>query len=523
MDIKSRTRYYMGRSWWKRWKEKENLVPDQQGCFELKRGDGGTLSVPRWDEPAMPVAQCSGRPRLVKEVTDNGACRIGTAKTKGKMRVVTMQSARVKRLLRPVHDAAYSHLSLQPWLVRGTVTSEHFSSLVQDMLPGESLISGDYEASTDNLHADAVYAVIDVLAESLPDDLAQVLRESFSSVYVEDSSGGRSRVVRGSMMGNLLSFVVLCLLNKIMLDRARQIVEGCGPTYRRALINGDDACFPGGPGLYKEWLVQVSLVGFVINVDKSMVSRDYGELNSTFYSVNRGSLEPRYSFGFLASDSWKLPEGTLIPALFEVVDLLKFSTAAWFLNLLPVRRLISRVHPEANSFSRRWWGFLVKKRWFRTIWQGSSHEGLTVSSGVERKLPMVLGPPVTEEADEADIKAAEKIITRDYVDGWRGKTCEPIKKKVLHAPQKVKSFFNVRLERGERVWKRLWLQPVLEMVELRFPHWLCHTPADWIIDQPGLTVVRPVRVSLRSRLFRPFLPDDIVPVIGSSFKYYQLQ
>jgi len=78
-------------------------IPDQQGCLQKKRVDGGTFAVGYEESLIRPANHV----------------RVGCAKTKGKVRVVTMQGARVKRVLSPVHDVLYSYLSRFGWLVRG--------------------------------------------------------------------------------------------------------------------------------------------------------------------------------------------------------------------------------------------------------------------------------------------------------------------------------------------------------------------------------------------------------------------
>jgi len=531
-DIKARARWYMGNRWWDETKERKcAYVPDQQGCAEMERGCGGSLSVrPPWipergvlgtviDPLGNLVVNCG-----TEEVEEGpvSCCRIGVAKKKGKVRVVTMQSARAKRILRPVHRAAYDHLSRQEWLVRGQVTPDHFETIRSDLRPGESFRSGDFEASTDNLNKDAVLAVVSVLAEALPLRRRKVLLATFEDTWVE-WKGARRKVVRGSMMGNLLSFVVLCLLNKICLDRARQRVEGCGPVWRKALVNGDDLLFAGSDRLFQAWLEETKEVGFVINLKKTMVSTRYGDLNSCLYDYSQKRVVPVFDFGFLGTDSWKQPEGSLADGVFSLLPKLRFATAAWFLNTHVVQSLFARVAPPVSVFPRRWWQFLVKKRWFRSVM--SLPDPVAISSGTERKLPFVLGPPLRESNKkiENDIKKAERIYTRSIVREWWGVWyfkndagfMVPITPKVTKIEKrpvvKCRSQKNIKLLRGPPQWRRLWLQPVLELVEELFPELLCYTDPDWLVDQPGLTVHVPlVRRSLRPLSFFP--PGEFVPL-----------
>nr|UYL95458.1 MAG: RNA-dependent RNA polymerase [Jinan Botou tick virus 1] len=524
-DIKSRARWYMGTRWWKERRSGVAYVPDQKGCYELERKCGGTLSVPRhWEDGIVVQPSCSGPIEnpdgdfIIRENKDAGACRLGTAKKKGKMRVVTMQTARAKRILRPVHESAYDHLCRQPWVVRGEVNSDQMASIAEDHKEGELFTSGDFEASTDNLNKDAVLAVVEVLCEALPERRARVLRDTFEHTWV-DWEGERREVVRGSMMGNLLSFVVLCLLNKICLDRARQRSENCGPLYRRALVNGDDLFFSGSEKCYEAWLEETNRVGFVINRSKTMRSARWGDLNSTTYDFRAGRFVRRLCFGFLGTDSWKEPEGSVVGPLFDLVGQLKFSTSAWLLNTYQVQCIFTRVNPPLSLIPRRWWQFLVKKRWFRNTF--SIQERDCEVTGSERKLPLILGPPLKESSGPVEAKLArlERYVTRKAVSMWRGHLCAPVEKKIRKVPlPKRNAYPNIRLSRGSPIWRRLWCEPVLRLLEARSPELFDYSNSDWISDQPNLTTFVPLKRSAIRPSAYNFGPNhlllpDCVPVV----------
>nr|UUW21010.1 MAG: putative RNA-dependent RNA polymerase [Sanya botourmia-like virus 2] len=530
-DIRRRVRKIMGRGWWK--ERTREYVPDQQGCLEQERGCGGTLSASfDWEsdlqraeklgipDSSFAVAVREDDPRLPN-------CRLGVAKSKGKMRVVTMQSALMKSVLRPVHEAAYDRISRRPWLVRGAVTKEHFESLRWALYPGHHLNSGDYEASTDNLHKDAVLAVVETLSEELPAREARLFVQSFKECAVENSwcncqeavmpgvfrylhLGEECPVVRGSMMGNLGSFVVLCLLNRIAFERALKL---CGyPPNHPCLLNGDDILFPGESGLYHSWLHSTKEVGFVINKSKTMRSKTYGDLNSQTYRYDKSRMVKKLCFGFLGSDSWKQPEGSLCTPLFELCQQLSFSTAAWLLVAFPVRKLLARAPLPLSSIPRRWWGFLVKKSWFRGLMDQSTFA--VEESGTERALPFVVGPPIhTTPYLESRIREMEDHVTRPIVKEWQGIPVCPLERKLPHRTfSKLRCKF--RLRRAVLGWQRLWLAPVLEFVKFNCPSILVDGYPDWVDDQPGLQLSYQL---IRTPMRRPFCfaPQlvDFVPFV----------
>jgi len=176
---------------------------DQNGCLEQTRFNGGTISVG------------SGYYGNISEL------RVGVAKTKGKLRVVTMQSARVKRVLSPVHDALYDHLTSFGWCVRGDVLKSDFAAVVADVGKGESFISGDYSAATDNILPWVTEAVTSVLAEcpDLTDEERGIMLAAVGDLHLMSKSRKtKTLLTRKQMMGNLLSFPILCLINKACFD-----------------------------------------------------------------------------------------------------------------------------------------------------------------------------------------------------------------------------------------------------------------------------------------------------------------
>lgn len=496
-EVKSRVREVMGKRW-RRKHERTRLVPsvpDQQGCLERCRADGGTLSVEESE------GACDSRGvyptdsgELAVECSEVNLCRIGVCKTKGKFRVVTMQGAKAKRILRPVHKAAYDHISKFAWCRRGELRSYDFTSIADELEEGEYIISGDYTASTDNLHVDAVLAVVDVLAEGLEGEEREVLLESFRGVQVVTRKGKRHLVVRGSMMGNLCSFVVLCLLNFVCLSAAKQRVRGEGPYYRPCRINGDDCVFGGDDVLFEKWVEVCGWVGFVINREKTGRHRRFAELNSQPFDCERQRFIRKLNFGWLCSSAhWKPDQ--LACAIFDTAQQMSFPTAAWFLSHPRVRSILCRVPIPVSVVPKRWWNFLVKRWWFRrALIQG---EPEIVNHGyAERALPYVKGPIISRHFHSSEIELlvekAEALVVEDFLDRVQGvEWCPPEREISLSARRgEVVAGRCIRLSRGTKVWKRLWLKPVLEGFRSVFGERSLDDDcsADWIDDQRGLVV-----------------------------------
>lgn len=240
---------------------------------------------------------------------------------------------------------------------------------------------------------------------------------------------------------------------------------------------------------------------------KTMRSKTYGDLNSQTYRYDRSRLVKKLCFGFLASDSWKQPEGSLTTPLFDLCSQLKFATAARLLIAFPVRQLLARAVVPLSSVPRRWWNFLVKKNWFRGI---IDRERLpeTFTTGSERKLPYVLGPPVkTRPWIESNIRERDRVFTAWQVKDWQGIPVTPYESKTPHGPMpKLRSPF--RLRREVLGWRRLWLKPTLDYYQEKYPDIFINDNPLWVDDQPGLQ--RQYRL-IRSPIRRPFSFGPVLP------------
>jgi len=471
-NLKRHARILMGNRWWSDWGGNKGCrLPDQNGCLELERKLGGTLSLPGTDggllwrdgESLGPVE--FGKPNEV---------RLGVAKTKGKFRVVTMQSGRTKNLLKPVHEAAYDWISRFGWCCRGELTADALAPVVSDLREGESYVSGDYESATDNLNPDAVMAIVEVLAEGLPDGLAKELVGSFEGVSYR-WGGKLVPIRRGSMMGNCVSFVVLCLLNKICHELL--VGDEVESRNRRVRINGDDIVFCGSPTMYEGWRKITRMVGFVVNEEKTGFSREYLELNSQVWSVKRARFERKLNFGWLRDCLEADPDGG---SVFGVCSQVSFKSAVRLLTLPLVRAKLENRELPVSVVPRRWWNLLVKRWWFRRLILRDRPDVKT--EGVERGLRLVEGPPLVESwgelaSLEGSVEAVERRAVEELVESCAGVACSPAVRRLARfrfcAPKDSRGKGLV-LSRGPVRVTRMWLSTILEEVETRWP-WLL----DW--------------------------------------------
>jgi len=456
-------------------------VPDQSGCYEATSKEGGTFSVREEDE--------EDDPRL---------CRLAVAKTKGKLRVVTMQTARAKREFRPVHHSLYRYLSRKGMVVRGEVTPDHFATVEKSRQIGDSIISGDYTSATDLLHSDAVRVVIDVIANKLPPELGERLRRSFSP-EVRLSDGSFRKILRGAMMGNLVSFPVLCLINRYCIERS---LKECSREYhgRDILVNGDDCCFAGDKRVYQTWRKVTSLFGLVVNETKTGFSLSRAEFNSQLWE--NGRIIRKLCFGFLGKTTWRssCPTEPLLKnevlsvspvgALFDTVSKLRFSTAAFLLTHPMVQDVLTFVRPSASQIPRRWLSFLRKKRFFRKSILGEEMPELNSNLSI----PMSYGPLILPD-HESFVRDLEEECVDRFVEEWRGvKRVRSVPKREKKAPGR-EILPRVRISRSPPSWVRIWVTSALDLVREEWPDLLFETNSEWVDDVYGLTTTRSWNIS----------------------------
>jgi len=439
-------------------------VPDQQGCRETKRGEGGTLGT------------CSNA-----FDGDFGLVRRGVAKTKGKYRVVTMQSATVKRRLRPIHNALYDHLTSFDWCVRGDVRSEDFLAVCD--AGKEDIISGDYKAATDKIYLSAVSAIVEVLAEEreLSDEERECLVGSFENLRWQSCTGKEHPIRRGSMMGNLVSFPLLCLLNKACHDIAAARVYG--PWERRVgRFNGDDCLFQGSHAMYTEWKKVTSVYGFVVNEEKTMVSRHWADLNSQTFDVNRRRLVSKPVLSFLLPS--RDEPGEILSSVLQGISSFRPAVQQWIVNVL-MRYEISLRGFTLSSLPSAWCRILVKRKWFRkVVWGGPATSESSFYAGgkplegglpyVDRSFPTVVGPPPVPSV----LRSVETLcakLTKAHTEAWTGVRVKPVSRKLDRStfrarydspssPLPLSRFVGVSVR-----WGFLWPKSLYHMVSEDYP------------------------------------------------------
>nr|UTQ48832.1 RNA-dependent RNA polymerase [Monilinia fructicola botourmiavirus 2] len=507
-------------------RKKMGYVADQQGCLEVEKEFGGTLAAD----------DSEGRVNVV---------RVGTAKTKGKWRVVTMQSAYVKRVLRPIHEAVYNHLSGFGWLVRGDVKSSDFLGAVRGIRVGEDIISGDYEAATDNIYLPVVQMIVDVIAEEGKNEMTEeersVLVGSFHDLKWESKTGGLHSILRGSMMGNLVSFPILCLLNKACFDLVCDYFHDPSEKRERyGRFNGDDCLFTGNKDFFRKWIEVTGWFGLVVNVTKTGTSTRYGELNSNCFDYMKKRFIAKPCLGFLRKTS---EPGEILSGVLNGIKSFRPEVQLRIVNVI-MRYEISVKGIDANSIPiisghhKGWLSVLYKRRWFRralevgpvpmieqktTFFDKKTKKNIKLEKAEKRIVEVVQGPLPREKFYET-IEA----ITRDMSDAnqryWKGKLVRPYEYKINR--KGCYKLYNKKTNMKEGKWglrdaRFVWLWPkeLLRLVEEKYPFVLDHDEKRSCLYHPFVGVTskpffEPFPIDLRSLV--QFAPPPCLTKKGNS-------
>lgn len=272
-------------------------VPSLKACIEgLPPGTSHTVFGP---EPAQTFRDiCLGalppipipQERHVKFLPDSG-----------KTRTITVASA-LQRQLHPLHLCIQEALYHTNAVLRGPATPSSMSGM--KLHPDESFVSGDYKAATDNFNTNNTVRLLQLLRTTstrIPQAIWDIAIEFMSEAVLCFKDEEPFCQESGQLMGNLLSFPLLCLTNLVGivlsfgLPRTRELIQ-------KGLlkINGDDIVFRCTPTEYQTWRSKLPLCGLLLEESKTLVHPSVLTLNSTFF-LARGKRRPRQVFFYRAA------------------------------------------------------------------------------------------------------------------------------------------------------------------------------------------------------------------------------
>lgn len=255
-----------------------NTIINPSACRESEAYplvEGGTRAAAADHEPWF-------RRAMVGEALLPGTHRVNFKEVRagGKTRGVTISSWR-HHVLSPLHRILYDVVSSKGWCLRGEAKAGRFNAF--NKKPGEVFVSGDYESATDGLNLEVTERILGRILERCayvhPRVRAYALRTLRAEIRYEF---GTVKQCRGQLMGNYLSFPLLCLTNYLVF---RFLVPRPDIPVK---INGDDIVFRCRPAERDAWMSGVNTYGLTLSVGKTMVDPTFFSLNSAFFQGCRG-------------------------------------------------------------------------------------------------------------------------------------------------------------------------------------------------------------------------------------------
>lgn len=241
------------------------------------------------------------------QLTTNKVARITEAG--GKIRYVSAGDGHCYTALRPLQQAMLKCWKRQP---ESTMLEDDLLEPVRRIDEAIKLpfwCSVDYEAATDLLKRDASFRCLVPLleAEVKTSDLAWM---SFSPGIMIMPDKSEFEHQEGQLMGHVLSFPMLCTINRAVyhctisrwVREGPSLLEKWGESYktrfqiaeylfRNVKINGDDMLFKCTKRMYEIFLTVCTEVGFKISQGKNYLSEDFCMINSQFYCRRNGRME----------------------------------------------------------------------------------------------------------------------------------------------------------------------------------------------------------------------------------------
>lgn len=211
-----------------------------------------------------------------------------------KVRVITTGDAATSCYLEPirkkVHDLLREFDFFSP-LGRPKVSESDLEVLLKKEanlgLKFTHWVSGDYAAATDNLNMNATLQCIEVICQMIGrEEDIEILKSSLTRTQLKYPDPNLDcHQNNGQLMGNPMSFPILCLVNLIgyWLSLEKYLQHPVEIQSLPVLVNGDDILFRADQGFHDSWVDCISSLGFSLSVGKYYWHKRVATLNSQFF------------------------------------------------------------------------------------------------------------------------------------------------------------------------------------------------------------------------------------------------
>lgn len=210
-----------------------------------------------------------------------------------KKRVITKGPALRNFVLKPLQKFLWSAVRANKagTLVGETISAEYLCKQLGKLRDGEEYTSADYSDATNEIFSWTSADVIDAVGEHIglsEDELGLAKQNLIGHVFRDPRNKNQFKEqVTGQLMGSILSFPVLCIVNMAIVRWSQELALGRSLLLAdaRMCVNGDDAVFRGPPASFQFWKLIAPFAGLKPSLGKVYVSRKFLNMNSTLFNV----------------------------------------------------------------------------------------------------------------------------------------------------------------------------------------------------------------------------------------------
>jgi hypothetical protein len=209
-----------------------------------------------------------------------------------KIRVISKGPVCTYTVLKPLQKwlwrAIQRHDSGAAKLIGEEITAKYMMEQLGELKEGESYLSGDYKAATDNLAPWLSEMITSELGHYIDDKrIRKLFTEALTGHWIQDPDDAQIFVKQswGQLMGSVVSFPVLCIANLVVCLATREHQLGRNLRLRdaRIAINGDDCSFRSTENSRRFWERIAHFVGLTPSVGKYFFSRKFVNMNSATF------------------------------------------------------------------------------------------------------------------------------------------------------------------------------------------------------------------------------------------------
>lgn len=234
-----------------------------------------------------------------------------------KVRVITKGPPMTQYVLAPIQKFMWRILKSHPCfdLIGGPVDEDKVQTRMGPLPAGKAWLSGDYSDATNQLHPDLSAAAWNTMCNvcGIPETARALGLRVLTDHWLIDPDLKRDKrnpdrllpQQWGQLMGSIISFPVLCLVNAAVCRLAMEFDEEEDLSLRGIplMVNGDDCLFPIGKIGRAAWTQIGTMAGLSPSPGKVYYSPSFCNINSTTFRYFHDRWDPSVSDSYLTGVS----------------------------------------------------------------------------------------------------------------------------------------------------------------------------------------------------------------------------